>query len=647
MQFHHPYILYALSLLLIPILIHLVRWKKFKTTLFTNVAFLQELEIKSRKSRKLKELIVLLLRLLAFAMLILAFARPFFPSKAEQSGVKKIHNIIYMDNSLSLSILNGKTSLWQQFLQDITQNISPEKKYTLLLNDKMLPDIKGKSLEKLLYETGFSLQAAEHNKNLKKIALLSDKNTDRIHVLYLSDLQNAKHEKLTDTLFNNNITYYIYSKQVKNPANISIDSLWITQNTPESYHLKLKISANHPDLETQISIKTQEEVLWNNHVHFNDSLQQVFEIQLPKRNIDGRVEIQDNAFQFDNRLFFTLHQPDKYRVLVIGKHLPEYLKKIYTPDEFILEHMHYNQLSYNDLNKYNLIVLADYSDAGNLSVSAINSYLKEGGNLLVIPEIQQEKALENLLKSLQIPVVINRDTTRVFLNKINYNHPLFKGVFLKKVRNFAYPFVKEHYRFNHNGQWLYKLSDGTPFAQVFGKNANIFVLNAGLNPQNTNFSAAPSLIVPLLYSLPFNQQRREKLYYILGKENQIYLKAHPNKDEIIQLQSGKETYIPLQEIQGNKVLLTAGKNMPPQAGIYQVILHHKKLSSLAFNYDRIENTLQFIDIPKSENIFQIDRLQKYTADQKNKFKEKNVWKWFIILALLFLLLEMLVIKFWK
>ena len=45
MQFKHPEILYALFLLVIPILIHLFQLRKFKTEAFTNVAFLKNLKL--------------------------------------------------------------------------------------------------------------------------------------------------------------------------------------------------------------------------------------------------------------------------------------------------------------------------------------------------------------------------------------------------------------------------------------------------------------------------------------------------------------------------------------------------------------------------------------------------------------------------
>ena len=168
MSFKHPEILYALLLLLIPIIVHLVRWKRFKQVQFTNVAFLQELEVKSRKSRILKELLVLLLRLLALASIIIAFAQPYFASEAGLQKIKQSKLVIYADNSLSMSALNGNTKLWQNLTQNLNRFLDDEQTYTFLTNDKQYDNISGKELKKLLFNINFSQKSTRHSDVLKK-----------------------------------------------------------------------------------------------------------------------------------------------------------------------------------------------------------------------------------------------------------------------------------------------------------------------------------------------------------------------------------------------------------------------------------------------------------------------------------------------
>ena len=79
MQFLYPTFLYALLALAIPIIIHLFFFRRFKKVYFTNVRFLKEIKEETSARQRLKNLLVLLMRLLAMAALVLAFAQPFLP----------------------------------------------------------------------------------------------------------------------------------------------------------------------------------------------------------------------------------------------------------------------------------------------------------------------------------------------------------------------------------------------------------------------------------------------------------------------------------------------------------------------------------------------------------------------------------------
>ncbi len=646
MNFKQPEILYLLFLLLIPIIIHLVRWKKYKTTYFTNVAFLQELEIKSRKSRKIKELLVLLLRLLTFAFLIWAFAQPYKTSLASQKNIQKSHNIIFLDNSLSLSRLEGKIDLWQNIIQQIQQ--LPEKQnYTIVTNDQIYKQIQGKHLADILYQIEFSNKSTRHNKILKQLKLwLPDPTHTRQNIIYASDLQNVFDEKINDSLFNKNIQYYFLTTNNRQISNISIDSLWIHRKTPDNYHLKLQLSANQNGLQTTVYLQQNNEIMWQSNVKFKDSLKKIFDINLPTKNINGKIIINDKGFQFDNKLYFTLSQPERIKVLVIGKKLPEYIRKIYTKDEFELSFELPKRLNYNQLQKYDLIILSEFDNSFNLSSSLFYRYISQYGNILLIPAAHQEKSLEQLLQSWHINTRISLDTTRVWLNRINYEHPLFDGVFLKKVSNFAYPFVKNHYQLSRPGTDLYRLSDQSVFAGVYQRKGKIYFINSSLSIDNNNFTEAASLIVPLFYQIARNSNKKQKLYYINGQKNTFDVLAKIPKDGVVKLISNKEEFIPRQINKTEKISIET-QNLPQKAGIYNIMYNDKNLGQVAFNYNRQENKLYFLKLPDLPNIRIINDLESFKQSEMTFYQEKKLWKIFITLTLLFLLLEMLVIKFWK
>ena len=133
MQFKHPELLYALFFLLIPIIVHLFQFRKFQKEDFTNVAFLKEVTLQTRKSSQLKKWLTLLTRLLIFAAIIFAFAQPF--SSKKNAFNTKTETVIYLDNSFSMQAKGNQGELLKRALQDIITNIPEDETFSLVTND--------------------------------------------------------------------------------------------------------------------------------------------------------------------------------------------------------------------------------------------------------------------------------------------------------------------------------------------------------------------------------------------------------------------------------------------------------------------------------------------------------------------------------
>ena len=119
MQFYHPEVLYALALLIIPILVHLFQLRRFQKEYFTNVKFLKKISLQTRKSSRIKKWLILSTRLLALACIILAFAQPYIPS--EKSDSSPIETVIYLDNSYSMQALGKKGRLLERSIQELLE----------------------------------------------------------------------------------------------------------------------------------------------------------------------------------------------------------------------------------------------------------------------------------------------------------------------------------------------------------------------------------------------------------------------------------------------------------------------------------------------------------------------------------------------
>ncbi len=112
LSFLNPAFLGALSLIAIPILIHLMRRKRIRVIPWAAWEFLLQSRRKNRRRLRIEQLILLILRILIVCLVVLAFTRPLLqtrglPIVAEDA---RVHAMIVLDNSFSMGYKNGNLS---------------------------------------------------------------------------------------------------------------------------------------------------------------------------------------------------------------------------------------------------------------------------------------------------------------------------------------------------------------------------------------------------------------------------------------------------------------------------------------------------------------------------------------------------------
>jgi hypothetical protein len=154
MQFKHPEILNFLILLVVPILVHLFQLRRFKKEYFTNVRFLTELTIQSRKSSQIKKWLILATRLLLLTALILAFAQPFLYSEGKTTIQKELY--IVLDNSYSMQAKGKKGELLQRAVQELLETMPETIHFSLLTNTNSFYNTDIQSIQKELQNLQYS-----------------------------------------------------------------------------------------------------------------------------------------------------------------------------------------------------------------------------------------------------------------------------------------------------------------------------------------------------------------------------------------------------------------------------------------------------------------------------------------------------------
>ena len=641
MQFKYPELLYALLLLVIPIIVHLFQLRRFHKEAFTNVKFLKEIILQTRKSSQLKKWLILISRLLLLACVILAFAQPY--SSNTKSFNTKSEMVIYLDNSFSMQAKGSNGTLLNSAIQDLIETIGDNEPITLFTNDITFKNTTLKAIKNELIKLTYSPSQLSYDAVILKgkKAFSNDENSLKNLVL-ISDFQQKK-EPLNFEKDNEIETKLVQLKPV-NTNNIAIDSVYISKIDVETIELTTILKNQGSPIESlPISFFNDDQLIAKSAVSIESETSTVFSIPIDKI-IKGHLTIQDANLQYDNNLFFNLDKREKINVLSINEEDDAFIKKIYTDDEFNLTSVALKELDYNVLGNQNLIVLNELKEIPNSLITALKDFTNNGGHVLIIPSNEIILNTYNqLFNNYNLTNFLELNPTEKKITSINFSHPLFTNVFDKKVSNFQYPKVNSFYGLSSNyGASILNYEDGTAFLL---NSSNVYSFTAALNEENSNFKNSP-LIVPVLYNMGKQSLKLPQLYYTIGKDNTIDINIKLSQDDILTLNDGDYQVIPLQKTFSNKVELETNE-YPNEAGIYSVKSNDEVLKNLSYNFSRNESDLTYFNLSSIVNADVSNAVDLTLQDIKSATNVNELWKWFVIFALAFLIIEMLILKFFK
>ncbi|RZJ70354.1 BatA and WFA domain-containing protein [Flavobacterium sp.] len=641
MQFRHPEILYFLFLLVIPIIVHLFQLRRFKKEYFTNVQFLKELSIQTRKSSRIKKWLLLATRLLLLACIIIAFAQPFFKAKDSKSASNETY--IILDNSFSMQAKGQKGELLRRAIEDLLEHTPDGRNFSLITNNESFwnTDIKSiqKELQNLKYSaTPFELDNLIAKVNARKSAFSKD-------IIVITDAAGLEQKQLKAIDKNSN-TYFIIPES-EQKTNVAVDSVYLNQTMDNFYEISVKLSAfGQQGKEVPIALYNDSKLIAKT-VSKMDAKTKTMNFTIPKADFNGFVQITDNGLAYDNELFFSLSKPEKTNVIAIGDAAKSgFLSKIYTSGEFNFVNFAIQSLDYNLIDKQDVIILNELKEIPQALQTTLKAFSEKGGNIVLIPS--EESSVTNLnvfVSNFGGLTFKNLVSDEKLVTKIAFSHPLYAGVFEKKIENFQYPKTSRSFGISSASAPILNYEDQSAFLTSVGNSvASIYVFAAPISASNSNFQNSP-LIVPTFYNMAQNAQKTGIASVTIGNGQPFVMDANLAKDEIVEVKGKDEKFIPVQQILNNKVKMTFG-DYPTEAGNFTVFNKEKALKNIGFNYDRTESNLSsnadllsdFKTIDSVEAVF--DTLQ---ADRTNT----DIWKWFIVLALIFLTTELLIQKFVK
>ena len=642
MQFKHPEILYFLFLLVLPILVHLFQLRRFKKEYFTNVQFLKELSIQTRKSSTIKKWLLLFTRLLLLSFLVFAFAQPFFSAKESKKTSNEMY--IILDNSFSMQAKGKKGELLKRAVQDLLEHTPDAQSFSLItISDNYWnTDIKTlqKDLQDLKYSaTPFRLDNLIAKVNARKSAFNKD-------IVVITDAVGLKTNESKSFRKEDNVYFVIPKAEQKN--NIAIDSVFIQQTLDSFYEIGVKISANGKDFkDIPIALYNNNKLTAKTLLSF-DTNSKTVNFTIPKENFHGYVTVNDKGLAYDNTYFFTISKPNKTNIISIGNtDKSNFLAKIYTSDEFAYNNFTITNLDYNLIEKQDAIVLNELLDIPQALQTTLKSFVSKGGNMIIIPgqDTNVTKMNEFLANfgTIQLKAITTGDKK---VTKINFNHPLFNTVFEKKIDNFQYPSTKNSFGINSSSPTILSYEDQSTFlTSIANPLSSVYLFAAPVNKTNSNFQNSP-LIVPTFYKMAQNSQKTGVNAIVIGENLPFVVDALLSKDEILTVKNKTESFIPVQQLLNTKVKMTFNDN-PTEAGNFAIFNGANLVHNISFNYSRTESNIGLVNKEITANFKEIDNIETVFNTIQTDRTDTQIWKWFVMLTLLFILLELLILKFVK
>ena len=314
MSLTHPAFLFALFALLIPIIIHLFNFRRFKRLVFPNVRFLKEVELQTRSRNKLKHLLVLLSRLAAITALVLAFCRPFIPLTDQDTLQGDKHIAIYLDNSFSMELENEKGSLFRQAkeqVRSLVNSIGRTDRFLLVTNDfapehqrlisatellEYLDDVKPSPVQRSLGEVAARVQD-----------IFRKQGAQNQRLFVFSDMQKQMFD-LEPAKIDSSLDVSLLYMQSQGQGNVYIDTVSFysplrSAQTPEELRIKV-VNSSAKDIKglpLKLSINGVQKAIGSMDIAAFSSSDSILKFSNENSGwMKGRVTIEDHPIVFDD-----------------------------------------------------------------------------------------------------------------------------------------------------------------------------------------------------------------------------------------------------------------------------------------------------------------------------------------------------------
>jgi hypothetical protein len=464
MVFLNPAVLIGLLAASIPILIHLLNLRKLKKIEFSTLTFLKELQKNKIRKVKLKQWLLLVLRVLIILFLVFAFARPTLEGVAigGTTSAAKTTAVFILDDTFSMSVVDQNGSYFnqaKQTIKNLLKNFQEGDEVGLILqSDNSTEDINLTSnfseFERQFETINVSFASGIiHNSFIKAAEIIAASQNFNKEIYILSDFQSGrlvKDEVVSDLslLLDKNTRIYAINYSGKNAFNLSIDKIEIStaifeKEKPVRFQLTINNHSEQSVNNTVVSLFMNEERASQQSISLNPSEIKVIEIEAVVKAtgfIKVSAELEDDDIEYDNRRFLSIYIPDRIPVLLSADQQSDLnfvnvaLLTGNVSDNYKLDYKPANQLLSTRLDDYSVIFIIGESITSGFE--RIKNFVEQGGGVVVFPssKINLDK-FNNLLQNIGLPKAESHigqpdktDNPTLFQDT-EFEHPLLKEYF--------------------------------------------------------------------------------------------------------------------------------------------------------------------------------------------------------------------------
>ena len=684
MKFLYPEFLWAFAILIIPIVIHLFNFKRYKTLYFSSLTFVKHVDEQTKSTQKLKHLLVLLSRLLAFIFLVLAFAQPYFTDKNDSTKSKNNIIAFYIDNSFSMQALaaNGELlSEARENARDIIQKAPLSTRFMIATNlksgseERILSKIEAfekldkiefsplrRSVDEILNWQSERLSASE----------IVEEGTSTQHIL-LSDFQSnsAFTTKALAIEQNVNSTIFPIKLTPETDKNLFIDSIWFTSPLHKLNTLnELNIQVNNPtdkdlkNIEIDIQVGDYSNAIF---IDLDAKQKTTTQVGFSDKSIgfkNGVIRMFDNHVSFDDTYFLSYEVRQNVNVLLLdGEDAVDNLETVLELDEFYnTKRKGLTSITREDLEQKDLIILNGANSISKGAINYITSLASTGGTVSLFPGKNPDKNQWNeLLSNLKLPLLGASITSGNKIKTLNYNDPFFKGIFETQSNNLNLPSVSKTFKaINNNsslGNNLIELQNGLPLLVLNEQAGKSFMFYSSLHPDFGSFTKNALFAAVTLRTSELSQ-RNQPEYMTIGNVSRFPIYTKIDDDNPIHIKNKDIDFIPQTELSSGirYISLNDLNNVQNLVSGNYDLRTDKLLGGLSLNYDRTESIISSLNEQEIKEEFAKRGINEVTFNEINGAtdisminieKPFSYWKLCIILTLIFVLLEMIFVRFLK